>query len=544
MQEEGNIYTVLKNSSKKYVDNFEVIKGELYYFSQNEKEEKWAQEIGIKVSPYIIIDGELMSAGDNLGLMDEATGSIIIPQSVTKIGEGAFSNLEGLRTIVIPGTVKEIARNAFSNNKDIEKVEINNGLERICDRAFYNCANLQAITLPDSIIDIGSECFRYCYKLDNVKLPENLTTIKTLTFYGCSNLKQIELSKELKTLQRSSLNDTAIVNLKFPKNLENIEDLALNIYSLKEIDTSENDYYTFKGGILYNKNMQTLIMAIASCTSINIEHTVTSIKGGAFKTCSLLAEINIPANVQQIGDLTFENNKLSKITVDPNNKYFITDDKNNLYSHDGKVLYRIFDKGDVILKEGVENIRRGAFCTGSSVYRSITLAESYTGDDTNGWGTFPEIDYLLLPKNVNRFFQQSYVKVRNIEVSSENLKFKSINNEYLLSKDEKELYWVKPSLANVQIPETVETIKMNSLMCIVAENVKLPKKVKKIEDAILYLAKTKKIEIPSTIQSINGGAFDNADNLAEIIIDKKNDGTLTGAPWKCTYGLRAIKWKE
>ena len=80
MQEEGNIYTVLKNSSKKYVDNFEVIKGELYYFSQNEKEKKWAQEIGIKVSPYIIIDGELMSTGDNLGLMDEATGSIIIPQ--------------------------------------------------------------------------------------------------------------------------------------------------------------------------------------------------------------------------------------------------------------------------------------------------------------------------------------------------------------------------------------------------------------------------------------------------------------------------------
>ncbi len=40
VQEEGNIYTVLKNSSKKYVDNFEVIKGELFYFSQNEKEKK------------------------------------------------------------------------------------------------------------------------------------------------------------------------------------------------------------------------------------------------------------------------------------------------------------------------------------------------------------------------------------------------------------------------------------------------------------------------------------------------------------------------
>ncbi len=483
-----------------------------------------------------------MSADTNLYLMDEETGTIVIPENVTKIGEGAFANVSGLKKIVIPGTVKEIARNAFSNNKDIEKVEINNGVERIGDRAFYSCENLQAITLPDSIIDIGIECFRYCYKLDNVKLPKNLTTIEMLTFEGCSSLKQIELSKELKTLKSSSLSATSIVNLKLPKNLENIEDAALNIYALKEIDTSENDYYTFKGGILYNKNMQILIMAIASCTSVNIENTVTAIKGSAFKTCSLLTEINIPANVQQIGDLTFENNKLSKITVDPNNMYFTTDDKNNLYSYDGKVLYRIFDKGDVIIKEGVENIRRGAFC--GSVYKSITLPESYTGDDTNSWGIFPEIDYLLLPKNVNRFFQQSYIKVKSIEVSSENMTFKSINNEYILSKDEKELYWVKPSLANVQIPETVETIKMNSLMCIVAENVKLPGKVKRIDDAILYFAKTKKIEIPSTIQFINDGAFGGADNLAEIIIDKKNDGTLTGAPWKCTYGLRAIKWKE
>jgi len=147
VQEEGNIYTVLKNSSKKYVDNFEVIKGELFYFAQNDQEKKWAQEIGIKVSPYIIIDGELMSAGNNLGLMDEATGSIIIPQSVTKIGEGAFSNLEGLKTIVIPGTVKEIGMNAFKNNKTLEKVIIQEGVEKIGDFAFQHCTALKTIKI-------------------------------------------------------------------------------------------------------------------------------------------------------------------------------------------------------------------------------------------------------------------------------------------------------------------------------------------------------------------------------------------------------------
>ena len=159
MQEEGNIYTVLKNSSKKYVDNFEVIKGELYYFAQNDQEGKWAQEIGIKVSPYIIIDGELMSAKDNLGLKDEATGSIIIPQNVTKIGKGAFSQLQGLKKIVIPGTVKIIDVDAFRGNTTLEEVIIQEGVEVIEQEAFRDCPVLKNVELPTTITKLGNWLF-------------------------------------------------------------------------------------------------------------------------------------------------------------------------------------------------------------------------------------------------------------------------------------------------------------------------------------------------------------------------------------------------
>jgi len=194
VQEEGNIYTVLKNSSKKYVDNFEVIRGELFYFAQSDQEKKWAQEIGIKVSPYIIIDGELMSADKNLNLMDEATGSIIIPQSVTKIGEGAFSNLEGLRTIVIPGTVKEIGTNAFRNNKTLEKIIIQEGVEIIGNEAFRECSNLETIELPESIKTIGTLAFYTCPKLQSVKIPSQITKIEDYTFGQCRSLASVQFS--------------------------------------------------------------------------------------------------------------------------------------------------------------------------------------------------------------------------------------------------------------------------------------------------------------------------------------------------------------
>ena len=174
------------------MDRFEVIKGELYYFALNEQEGKWAEEIGIKVSPYQIDEnGVLLSSNTNVGLMDEATGSIIIPQAVTKIGEGAFANIEGLKTIVIPGTVKEIGENAFRANKTIEKVIIQDGVEIIGASAFQTCGQLKEIELPESITEIKYAAFYQCSNLKEIEIPSKITGINRLAFSLCNNLSKV-----------------------------------------------------------------------------------------------------------------------------------------------------------------------------------------------------------------------------------------------------------------------------------------------------------------------------------------------------------------
>ena len=134
--------------------------------------------------------------------------------------------------------------------------------------------------------------------------------------------------------------------------------------------------------------------------------------------------------------------------------------------------------------------------------------------------------------------------MKSIEVSSENPYLQSINNEYILSKDGTELYWVKSNLTDVEIPESVKIIKQYALIYSIAESIQLPKEVTKIEGNILGSSSTKKLEINSKIEEISTNAFINANNLNEIIIHKKNDGTLTGSPWGCVYGDRAIIWDE
>lgn len=118
---------------------------------------------------------------------------------------------------------------------------------------------------------------------------------------------------------------------------------------------------------------------------------------------------------------------------------------------------------------------------------------------------------------------------------------KSINNEYIVSKDGTQLYWVKSDLAEVNIPDTVKEIKQYAFYYQETEKIILPKSVTKIEFGILCDSTTKRIEIQSNIESISVGAFNVANNLKEVIIHKKKD-EIAGSPWGNPYGDKAIIW--
>ena len=92
--EKGNIKTVISNIKNEYIEKIEIIKGELLINTQDKEEIEIAKSLGIAINPYDIINGELLSSNGNLLLMDE-NGTVTIPDSVTKIGEGAFANLDG-----------------------------------------------------------------------------------------------------------------------------------------------------------------------------------------------------------------------------------------------------------------------------------------------------------------------------------------------------------------------------------------------------------------------------------------------------------------
>ena len=208
---EGNIQTVIPSMSDEYAGKFEVIKGELLLWASSELEYEIATGMGIKVSPYIIVDGVLLSANVNLGLQTE-DGVVTLPERVTEIGQGAFSGVEGLKEIIIPGTVKVIQQDAFSYNNEIEKVTMQYGVESIGVYAFKECSSLKEVVMPDSVVSMGEQAFRSCTNLTTVQLSNNLEAIEGSVFYSCRNLTTINMPSNITRIDYSAFNGCAKLN--------------------------------------------------------------------------------------------------------------------------------------------------------------------------------------------------------------------------------------------------------------------------------------------------------------------------------------------
>jgi hypothetical protein len=115
----------------------------------------------------------------------------IIPDSVTTIGDYAFSNCESLEKIVIPNSVLVIDYGAFDNCKSLKNLVIPNSVINIGDYAFTYCDSLTSITISNSVTSIGDEVFSDCESLTTITMSDSVTNISAYTFSGCTSLKEV-----------------------------------------------------------------------------------------------------------------------------------------------------------------------------------------------------------------------------------------------------------------------------------------------------------------------------------------------------------------
>lgn len=274
---------------------------------------------------------------------------------ITKIGEYAFENCEGIEKIDLPSAVETIGDNAFRGCSALTAFNIseNSLLEQTGAGAFSSSA-LEFFSFPSSVTRIEPYTFFSCAALKNIVI-DSINYIGEYAFYGCSALSMLELSEQLEYIGDSAFYDCVNAEIPFARfekllsvgnfafynclgltalNAENLQTAGIKAfsgaYNLKEVTISGNTTLGSVFGSAYYENSYEIIQngtyyLPLSLTRARLSSAATAVAPSAFKDAVTLNDIIFHgATPPVLGSGAFDNTL-------PTLKLFVPVDNKNAY---------------------------------------------------------------------------------------------------------------------------------------------------------------------------------------------------------------------
>lgn len=166
----------------------------------------------------------------------ESLTSVIIKQGVTGIGAGAFCFCTALSTVTLPDSLKRIGDGAFGGCESLTEIAIPTSVETIGNGTFSYCTRLGKATLPQKLTELSDSLFEDCAGLTEVNIPQSVTAIGENAFKGCKALAVTSIPGGVKTIGKEAFASCAAVEeLKIPTGVERIGESAFKGTNIESV---------------------------------------------------------------------------------------------------------------------------------------------------------------------------------------------------------------------------------------------------------------------------------------------------------------------
>ena len=421
---------------------------------------------------------------------------LFIPQSVESIGGGIFGDCDALQSVEIEdennnfifkdGILYDVKNGILVsavNSLIPEKVIVDECTKTIDYSAFADCNNLYEIEIPQGVVNIGEKAFERLDNLKNIDIPDSVTNITTLAFYRCNGLVSVQVPGSV----------TAIKNGTF-RECNNLKKVILN----EGVAKIEDSAFVF----------------CSSLEQIKLPQSLMSIGSGAFDNCTSLISVELPDNAI-ISSSTFRGCKnLSKIVLsDTNNNYIV---KNGILYNKNITRILCYPAGikdtEFFVPDTVKTIGDFAFY-GTKALESINIPDSVTNIGTDAFGECSGLKEVVIPDSVTSMGEAVFYKCTSLEK-------------------------VKLSV-NITMPNpAVFQYCSNLKEVVLSENMRF------LGDFMFsYCTQLTNIVLPDTLTSVLRSAFQNCDNLKNITVPK-NVTTIRDYAFGYYYDEQSATYKK
>lgn len=218
--------------------------------------------------------------------------TVVIPETVSVIGDYAFHQCTRLESVELPDTVKYIGWNILEGTPWLENqpegcviagdniliaytgseahVVIPEGVKSIAGCAFEGCTAVMSVKIPESVSYIGGLAFSGCSQLTECTIPEGVTAIGAYAFHWCAALQKVEIADTVTSIGNHAFAGCqSLISVKLPAGLQRIET-----------------------AVFYE---------CTSLTKMMIPCSVTEIASQAFYGCISLSEVTLRSTVTSVG---------------------------------------------------------------------------------------------------------------------------------------------------------------------------------------------------------------------------------------------------